>query len=230
MRLMRQYLPDREKNGMNRLFAIGDIHGCYDQLRELIEEKIRPQPDDMIILLGDYIDRGYKVKEVTDYIIELQNRHPGIRALRGNHEQMMLEAIKTGDMTAWSWNGAETTLASFRISSPAYLEDKYLNFFEGLLWYFEFNEYLFVHAGFNDNDPFNDKWSMVWTRRETYENPLLNKRIIVHGHTPITVDTCVQNVQSHNTLINIDTGAVYREADYGTLTAIELNSRELFFA
>lgn len=215
---------------MNKLYAIGDIHGCFDQFRELVEEKIKAEPQDMIILLGDYIDRGYQVKEVVDYIIELQNKHFNIITLRGNHEQMMLEAMITGDMSVWTWNGAETTLGSFGILLPSELEEKYKIFFKNLLWYYEYNDYLFVHAGFNDNDPFNDKQAMVWTRRDVYSNVLLKNKVIVHGHTPITVDRCVENAVSDNHVINIDTGAVYEEAYFGILTAIELNSRELFFA
>lgn len=215
---------------MKRIFAIGDIHGCYDQFRELLEEKIKAEPQDKIILLGDYIDRGYQVKEVVDYIIELQYKKYDLNTLRGNHEQMLLDAIKTGDMTAWSWNGAETTLGSFGILLPGDLGSNYKSFFENLLWYYEYDEYLFVHAGFNNDDPFNDKKSMVWTRNEAYTNPLLRNKIIVHGHTPITVDRCVESIESSKKVINIDTGAVYTEPYFGILTAIELNSRELFFA
>lgn len=215
---------------MNRLFAIGDIHGCFDQFRELIEEKIKADQKDRIVLLGDYIDRGYEVKEVVDYILRLLDQHFDIIALRGNHELMMLDAIRTGDNTVWMWNGAETTLGSFGILSASDLDDKYKKFFEDLLWYYECNEYLFVHAGFNEDDPFNDKKAMVWTRKEVYLNPTLKNKVIVHGHTPITVDRCVENASGSSNVINIDTGAVYTEPYFGILTAIELNSRELFFA
>ena len=54
-----------------RLFAIGDIHGCFDSLKELVEHKIQLQKSDKLVLLGDYIDRGDKSKEVVEYIIEL---------------------------------------------------------------------------------------------------------------------------------------------------------------
>lgn len=54
-----------------RLFAIGDIHGCFNSLKELVENKIQLQKDDKLILLGDFIDRGGKSKEVVDFIIEL---------------------------------------------------------------------------------------------------------------------------------------------------------------
>lgn len=56
----------------NRLFAIGDIHGCFDSLKELVEHKIQLKKNDKLILLGDYIDRGNKSKEVVDFIIKLK--------------------------------------------------------------------------------------------------------------------------------------------------------------
>jgi len=56
-------------------------------------------------------------------------------------------------------------------------------------------------------------------------------KIIIHGHRPVTVDVCKEIVQSNKNVINLDTGCVYSNmTGYGTLTAIELNSRSLYFA
>jgi len=49
----------------HRIIAIGDIHGCINTLRALIE-KINPRPDDQFVFLGDFIDRGKNSKEVVD--------------------------------------------------------------------------------------------------------------------------------------------------------------------
>jgi serine/threonine protein phosphatase 1 len=214
-----------------RLFAIGDIHGCIRQLTEIVEEKIRPDNDDTIILLGDYIDRGPEIKAVTDYIINLSGKGYNLRSLIGNHELMMLNSIRTGDMALWFMNGGESTLDSFGIRHPGDLESKYIQFFSNLLWYFEYENYLFVHAGFNDNaaDPFEDRYSMVWVRTEHYSNPLLKNRIIIHGHTPIKSTECIKAVRQNKKVINIDTGCVYSSPEYGVLTAIELKSRTLHF-
>lgn len=214
---------------MNRLIAIGDIHGCYDQLRTMMEDKIKARREDKIILLGDYIDRGPEIRKTIDYIIGLKNEGFNLLTLRGNHEVMMLHAFETGDFSAWFWNGGESTLGSLGILSTGKLDDRYMKFFNDLLWYHEDGKYLFVHAGFNDSDPFNDRNAMIWTRNEQYTNPLLADKIIVHGHTPITVEKCLEKIRNNNHVINIDTGCVYNDPGYGTLTAIELNSREMFF-
>ena len=69
-----------------RRFAIGDIHGCAKALRSVIEA-IDPQPEDEIVFLGDYVDRGPDSRDAVDQIIDLQTRTQVV-ALRGNHEIM----------------------------------------------------------------------------------------------------------------------------------------------
>ena len=76
-----------------RLFAIGDIHGCFDSFRKLVEDKIKISNRDKLVLPGDYIDRGKQSKDVIDYIIELQQRGFDIIPLTGNHESMLLDEI-----------------------------------------------------------------------------------------------------------------------------------------
>jgi len=93
-----------------RLFAIGDIHGCFDLLKELVENKIQLQKDDKLILLGDYIDRGDKSKEVVDFIIELSENGYDIIPLMGNHEAMLLDAFENEkDISKWIQNGGNET-------------------------------------------------------------------------------------------------------------------------
>ena len=165
-----------------RLFAIGDIHGCFDAFRSLLEQKIQIKESDQIILLGDYIDRGTQSKEVIDYIIDLQAKGFDIVPLLGNHEAMLLDAYKNEELVSeWIQNGGSETLKSFGINSLKDIESKYIEFIKGLPSYYAFEEYLFVHAGFNDSDPnpFSDKYSMIWVCKPTYENPLLINKIII---------------------------------------------------
>lgn len=215
-----------------RLLAIGDIHGCMDPFRELVEKKIRIRKSDRIVLLGDYIDRGYQSREVVDYIIDLQNQGFDIIPLMGNHESMLIDSLGSEQsMYNWSMNGGSETLFSFGIKSSIELEFKYLQFFENLLFYYIRDQFIFVHAGFNNeiDDPFQDKSQMIWSRRESYSNPVFNGKIIVHGHTPVPYTLCREMVLSDRNVINIDTGCVYDKlGGYGHLTAIELFTRELF--
>ncbi len=215
-----------------RLFAIGDIHGCFGQFQELVEEQIQLRKEDKLILLGDYIDRGLQSKEVIDYIISLQNEGFDIVALTGNHEVMLLDAFEDeGNILLWLLNGGGRTLKSFGVESIKSLAPKYLRFFKSLPFYYAFGNYLFVHAGFNDGatDPFQDRYSMVWESSLSYSHPLLSGKTIIHAHRPIPLGYCFRQIEDNCKVINIDTGCVYKDsADYGVLTAIELTSKKLF--
>ena len=217
---------------MKRLFAIGDIHGCFDSLKELVENKIQLDKNDKLILLGDYIDRGNKSKEVVDYIIDLQEKDYNITPLIGNHELLLLETFEDEkNKPKWIQNGGDETLKSFGVSSIKDISPKYLDFFTNLKNYFSIEDYLFVHAGFNDKilNPFQDTYSMVWESQVEYLNPLLAGKTIIHGHRPITVEHCEKQINDKKPVINIDTGCVYKEkVGYGKLTAIELYSKKLF--
>lgn len=216
-----------------RLLAIGDVHGCYDQFRILIEDRIKIMKSDRIVLLGDYIDRGPRSREVTDYIIDLLEKGFDVIPLIGNHESMMLASVESElYMSNWFMNGGYETLNSFGVESPDRLDKKYLEFFTNLSYYYIQDQVIFVHAGFNDeiSNPLEDNYQMIWSRRETYSNPFFSDRIIVHGHTPIPLSECREMVSSGSRFINIDTGCVYDEwGGYGHLTALELSTRELFF-
>ena len=217
---------------IGRLIAIGDIHGCLDPFRELVEHKIRIRMEDRIVLLGDYIDRGYQSREVIDYIIDLQKHGFDIIPLMGNHESMLIESLGS-DQSLYNWlmNGGNETLFSFGIKSSKELNIKYLHFFKNLLYYYIHDQFIFVHAGFNNeiSDPFEDKSQMIWSRREAYSNPVFHGKIIVHGHTPVPFSLVREVVLCDSDVINIDTGCVYDElGGFGHLTAIELFTRELF--
>jgi serine/threonine protein phosphatase 1 len=215
-----------------RLIAIGDIHGCFDQLQILIEERIKIRKSDRLILLGDYIDRGIKIREATDYIIGLIEKGFDVIPLIGNHESMMLDSIDdSANLSGWFMNGGYETLYSFGVESPDKLGEKYLDFFRNLEYYYIQEKFIFVHAGFKDeiSDPLKDKYHMIWSRRETYSNPFFSGKVIIHGHTPIPYSVCREDVESGSRFINIDTGCVYDEpGGYGHLTAIEVFTRELY--
>src|SRR6516165_496351 len=76
-----------------RNIAIGDIHGCSAALDALIEA-IRPQPEDCIVTLGDYVNRGPDSRGVIERLIELKDRCRLVPLL-GNHDQMLLD-VRSG--------------------------------------------------------------------------------------------------------------------------------------
>lgn len=78
---------------MQRLIAIGDIHGQYDLLVELLDQVV-PTVNDRLVFLGDYIDRGAKTPQVLDWLLDFKAQYPQTVLLRGNHEQMLLDALQ----------------------------------------------------------------------------------------------------------------------------------------
>lgn len=217
---------------MARLFAISDIHGCYKPFYELVTNVIRLNKSDQLILLGDYIDRGEQSKEVIDFILHLNNSGFNVTSLRGNHEEMLIDSYyKPEIFPLWLANGSASTLSSFGINNIREIERKYLEFFTSLGFYKIIGNLIFVHAGFDDFaiDPFSEKHTMIWECRNSYENPVLSGKTIIHGHRPKTVSTVKKILSEKNSVIPIDTGCVYeKEIGYGMLTAIEVISMELF--
>lgn len=217
---------------IKRVFAIGDIHGCFNSFKTLIEKKIILTKNDKLVLLGDYIDRGKKSKKIIDYILELQKKGYDIIPLIGNHETILLELFEDEkSIPKWIQNGGAETLKSFKVESVKEIPTKHIAFLKNLQRYYSYEDFLFVHAGFNDDliNPFQDTYSMVWKCQASYSNPLLVEKTIIHGHKPITMNLCKKQIKDMQHVINIDTGRVYKgKKGYGKLTAIELRSKKLF--
>jgi serine/threonine protein phosphatase 1 len=216
---------------MSRLIAIGDIHGCFMPFYELVVKTVDLKKSDRLILLGDYIDRGDQSREVVDFIMDLQNKGYDITPLSGNHEMMLADAYRDRSMLPlWYMNSGITTLISFGINDISEMPGKYLDFFNRLEYYKAVGDFLFVHAGFNNyaDDPFEDKYYMVWECRPSYDNPLLQGKTIIHGHRRRFVGEVRQLISEKSKVIPLDTGCIYeRELGYGFLSALEVNSMQL---
>jgi serine/threonine protein phosphatase 1 len=216
---------------MKRLIAISDIHGCFDTFYELLIGKIDLKKSDKLVLLGDYIDRGLKSKEVIDFIIDLQTTGFDVVPLRGNHEDMLIQSLKNNEMVAlWYMNSGMITMESFGLTEISGFESRYITFFENLSYFLTIDRFIFVHAGFNDGipDPFSDTGTMLWECRKEYLNPVFEGKTIIHGHRPKTLEFVLNATAQRSGVIPIDTGCIYdKELGYGILSALELNSMKL---
>lgn len=213
-------------------WVITDIHGCNKTFVGLIDH-LELEEQDTLYLLGDYIDRGPDSKGVLDIITTLQHNGVDIRCLRGNHEQMMLSACK-GELPEANWlmNGGHATLDSFGVERLDEVPESYMDMMEQMGYYFELDDYLLVHAGFNTDapDPFADTHSMLWIRGHDFEPEKVGNKPVVHGHTPIPFTAVKAMVQRPDSpLINLDNGCVYKgqRDGMGRLCAFELNERRL---
>jgi serine/threonine protein phosphatase 1 len=212
---------------MERIFAIGDIHGCSKTFEKLLKEKIKITNEDHIYCIGDYIDRGQDSKGVIDLIINLRNEGFHIYTLRGNHEQMMLDSANDKKaLSLWLDNGGKSTMKSFGIKSLEDLPAEYLAFLDQTEFYLQKHNYIFVHAGLNfrKQNIFEDKEAMLWERDFFPQQPALEDRILIHGHTPIPLTFILK--QKGN-CVNIDGGCVYtNRPHFGNLVAMDCNKRE----
>jgi serine/threonine protein phosphatase 1 len=200
-----------------RTFVIGDIHGCLDMLKRLMEE-IRWQPDkDNLIFLGDYIDRGEDPKGVVDYILTLRKSSSRIECLLGNHEANFLDYLSGKEKRLFLINGGYNTLQSYhsdREGPNGLVPEDHLAFYESLKTYCELENYYVVHAGFKPGIPIpeQDPEDMVWIRDPfIFSSHDFGKRVIF-GHTPFSEPLVLANK------IGLDTGAVYGNK----LTCLEL--------
>jgi serine/threonine protein phosphatase 1 len=216
---------------MARRFAISDIHGCAKTFQQLLEDQLKVQPEDEIYLLGDYIDRGPDSKGVIDLIQTYKEHHYQFHCLAGNHEDMLLQALKDADShSLWEHvNGGDTTLDSFGVRSADEIPESYLNFIRNLDYYITLPDYLLVHAGFNFDapDPFSDYRAMLWIRGFKTDLEATGGRKIVHGHTPRPFEAIENDLENRLNTLNIDNGCAYPKYGMMGLVALDLDNWKL---
>lgn len=212
-----------------RLLAIGDIHGCAEELATMLRE-IAPTGDDTLVFLGDYVDRGPASREVIDQLVALRDEQRCRSVfLRGNHEDMFLDFLgeegSHGDV--FLFNGGRATLGSYGVKSgarrsevPGTLPPEHLVFLRGLeLWYVA-EPFLFVHAGIAPLRPLAEqrREDLLWIREEFIRNRHRLAQTVVFGHTP------QREVFWHLPYkVGLDTGCVYGNR----LSCLDFTSRLL---
>lgn len=215
----------------SRSFVIGDIHGCSATLRRLVNGLLRPLPEDRIYLLGDLIDRGPDSKGVLDYIFELRQRGLSVSSVRGNHEEMFLQAcLDRNSLGMWLANGGQATLESFQADGPGDIPPRYRDFLASLPPYILLDEFVIVHAGLNfaQQNPFEDTGAMLWTRSSYVDRQCIGGRRLICGHTPVLRIELEESLKCNK--IMLDNGCVFGGLPgTGSLAALELESMTVHY-
>lgn len=224
---------------MSRTLVIGDIHGSYKALQQILE-RAAVTLNDRLIFLGDYVDGWGQSPEVIDFLIHFKASHNCI-FMRGNHDDLLLRWLKTGQYTEeWFTHGGQLTTSVY---SPLPDDKKQLHilFLESLEGYFlDDDNRLFIHAGFTNLNGVRHEYftRMFYWERTLWEtalaldksmdhnHPQYPKRLTLYkeifiGHTPVTRIGKTVPVNMAN-IWNVDTGAAFK----GPLTIMDADTKE----
>jgi len=215
-------------------WVIPDIHGCYGTLLAILN-KIELTKEDHLFFLGDFIDRGPLSAAVLDHLFNLHDLGFQIFPLRGNHEEMLLDAAKLDPRNVvlqyLEYNNTKDLLNSERE-----IDSKYISFMERLPFYYELEDFFLVHAGFNFNvkNPLASYEEMIWIRNFTPNEKILRGKRMIYGHTPTGLSVIKKAISNKNTAIPLDNGCVFYENslalpgyEIGNLLCFNLDTQEL---
>lgn len=235
--------PPPARAGGRVVYAVGDVHGCYDLLVALLgaivadAASLPPGERPLLIFCGDYVDRGPRSSEVLATLVWLSRHAPvEVAFLRGNHEAMMLAWLdRPGENRAWLRFGGAATLRAYGVDAPDdvgtddlgedcwrlrdaladRLPASHLDFLRGLPVRMTCGDYVFVHAGLRPGVALarQDDQDCLWIREGFVDREHRFEKIVVHGHSWESDTPVITRCR-----IGIDTGA-YRT---GTLTAVRL--------
>lgn len=234
---------------------VGDIHGQLAQLK-LICKRIFPLRKsegelDRLVLLGDYIDRLPESHLVVDFLIEAKKKYKDqLILLRGNHEQLLLDAIhpskNSSNYRMWMANGGEETLKGYlrrageNIDNPYtiprfriidFIPKEHLDFYNSLEYYYETESFIFVHAGCDPTSPLlnQDRHELMWDR-ELFQ--IIIKECVIPKIEPDWSKTLVTGHNGNTAGEPLITKKFMMiDCSYKRkLLAIELNSMEAFEA
>lgn len=172
-----------------RTLAIGDIHGCSTALRTLAK-LVGFTPEDRLITLGDYVDKGPDVPGVLEWLCRRADRDPrSLIALRGNHDQMMLDARQdAAAFSDWWYSNGDTTLDAYPPPATGNPLDavppRHWRFLESTVLYHDTPGFFYVHGNANHQLPLDQQSveSLLWDK--FYDpTPHVSGKTMIAGHT-----------------------------------------------
>jgi len=226
---------------MSRTLVIGDIHGGFKALIQVLD-RAKVTSQDQLIFLGDYVDGWSETPELLSYLIQLKEERDCI-FIRGNHDDLVLDWFKTGNSNPkWLQHGGDSTMKAYETVNPT-LKNLHQRFLENLTnYHIDSQNRLFLHAGFaNMHGPASEFHAntVYWDRTlwemalamdssltpsdNTYPDRLKLFNEIYIGHTPTTRigETKPMNLAN---LWNIDTGAAFK----GPISLVDIESKQVW--
>jgi len=224
-----------------RTFVIGDIHGGFKALEQVMD-KVPFGAKDQFIFLGDYVDGWSEAVETVTFLIDFSNKYSCV-FLKGNHDDLLMNYMNSNEaLPLWMVHGGASTKEQYDMLSEEDFE-RHLQFFKELKTYhIDSDNRLFCHAGFTNvrgpqyeyhsHTPYWDRslWEMACAidpdlseEDDRYPKRLRLFKEIYIGHTPVT--RIGRDIPIHFANVwNIDTGAAFM----GKLSAIDIDSKEVW--
>jgi serine/threonine protein phosphatase 1 len=229
----------------HRVYVIGDIHGRLDLLQQLHGEirndraALGPAPVEVVVYLGDYIDRGAESAQVIDYLIADPLPDMAAVHLLGNHDEALLRFLDdAGVGPTWAQFGGESTLLSYGVRfapdkiGMARWEDmrqqlrqtmpqSHVDFLRNCDLSAVAGDYFFCHAGVRPGVPVDQqsREDLLWIRDAFLSSTADHGKFVIHGHTP------TESPDVRHNRIGVDTGAFAS----GVLTAVVLEGQSRRF-
>lgn len=206
-----------------RVIVVGDVHGC-DRALERVLDLSGLRGEDHLVFVGDLIDRGPESRQVIERILRLRSGGL-VSVVRGNHEEMFLDALRGGTWAEAWWNhGGPEMLDSYGCGLHE-IPAEHVALLETSLAWLELPSHIVSHAALSPALPLDQQTAreLRWQRIDPSAPPHLSGKTIVCGHTP------QKNRQPHVHFgwIGLDTWVYDRS---GCLTALDLNSGTIYQA
>lgn len=238
------------------IYAVGDIHGHYDEWIELKNRIERQDPSAMFILVGDIVDRGPKQKEMLDWALENISNNGKYQMILGNHEDMKLTMVRDVRENADNYGYIVDPYNFLKymydrdVTSERVIE--YIEWMNTLPLYKDITvnkqRFIIVHGGISKKSVKDNKivpninWrvrtDLLWNR-DTNNYSGLEDVIIVHGHSSTVFTDLIEGEHSEDELekmigkiyytnnkYNIDCGIAYKDMPKRNLAALNLNTLE----
>lgn len=193
--------------------AIGDVHGRLDKLEELfsrLNEKYATT-EKMVVMLGDYVDRGPNSAQVVELIRDCQSS--SFHVLKGNHEQLMVDAVLNGEEYLWIMNGGGATVASYTDLYGDGADGKMRDdaeWMSPLRCVVESEHRIYVHAGLNPRKPDERiEEEVLWIRDPFLMSTRDWGKHVAHGHTHTWGRKDTHEVELLANRTNLDTAAFH---------------------
>lgn len=230
-------------NDYDKIYVVGDIHGMYDKLISLMN-KFSLKDDDLLIFLGDYIDRGPDSALCMEYVKKL-DLLPNVVALMGNHESLLREHVRFNGMKGielsfakrnpfepWIHSDGESTIKSLdEYNREGKNKFSLVKWVINLPYIVKLDNLYFSHAGYNATKQFSkcNVDDVIWNRGEFYNNYFGDDKWFV-GHTPVQIlpfndDTKVVLPFIYENITFMDTGSYYED---GCISCMEIKSGHIY--